>query len=253
MASETPSDKGEIQARQYAFPYHWLPRKQRDAVALGRSLSWGLDYLSYMSFVSEKIVAAAPQRLLDVGCGDGRLLDFLRAHDPGIGERYMGVDLDARAVAFAKLLNPDGTFEAIPVQDVGESFDCVALVETLEHIPDAILPSFLDAVRRRIAPGGCAWISVPTTAVPVSPKHYRHYDTALLERQVGAAGFSVESTDHVYRVGPASRFLQLLLTNPLYSLEPSFVSTLIWRLHRRMTYDAPPGRGLHLVARVVPS
>lgn len=43
-----------------------------------RNLSWGYEYLSYLNFVLEKASQIGFKSLLDVGCGDGRLLYELR-------------------------------------------------------------------------------------------------------------------------------------------------------------------------------
>jgi SAM-dependent methyltransferase len=97
----------------------------------------------------------AGQRVLDVGCGNGYVLErYARA-----GARVTGVDLTEQAVDLTRrrfqLRGCRGELivasaEALPFADA--SFDCVCSMGVLHHIPDTSLG--VAEVRRVLRPGG---------------------------------------------------------------------------------------------------
>ncbi|HYJ79506.1 MAG TPA: methyltransferase domain-containing protein, partial [Longimicrobiaceae bacterium] len=145
-----------MQDRAYAFPYHYLPGVDEGAVTVSRTLGWGLEYLTYMHLVRDAVAELRPQRLLDVGCGDGRMLEMLR----GVVPVRVGVDPSERAIRFAQAFNPDAECVVGTAADVPGTFDVVTCVETLEHIPDAVLASFVAALAGKLGPGGVLVASV---------------------------------------------------------------------------------------------
>jgi len=100
-------------------------------------------------------------RVLDVGCGNGRLLEALKNKRV----EYLGVDACSRLVDIAKKDKPDFKFmvgDALSLGKVPElGFDYVFSVAVLQHIPGKRLR--LDAfrqMRNKIKPGGKIVISV---------------------------------------------------------------------------------------------
>ncbi len=92
------------------------------------------------------IVSAIPPdcgRLLDVGCGDGRVSRQL-------GERQtltiVAFDLSTVALVNAGGLKCGGSADQLPFID--QSFDLVLSTEILEHIPEAIYPQVLGELAR---------------------------------------------------------------------------------------------------------
>ncbi|MFQ5873294.1 MAG: class I SAM-dependent methyltransferase [Dehalococcoidia bacterium] len=232
------------QDAQYVFPYHYLPDITLDGIVqIHQRLGWGLAYLTYMTYVRDRIVSLKPRSVLDVGCGDGRLLHMLADIVPV----RAGVDLSARAIAFAEAFNPDVELFNCSVADVPGTFDLVTCVETLEHVPDTELPEFVSSLHDRLVRGGALILSVPTVLQPLSGKHWRHYTQELLEAQL-APYFSVLETVWVFRQSRLSRFLNRLLCNRVFVIEHNGVRKAIWRIHRRWSFLASSKDGLHLVA-----
>lgn len=130
---------------------------------------------------------APGSRMLDVGCGTGRMVRELQAR----AMQARGMDPWARE---SGLPAPDfvaGQVEAIPMP--GESFDAVCAFDVLEHVDDA---RALAEIHRVLAPGGLLFASVPAHAWLWSVRdelagHRRRYTRRMLRERVAAAGFEV--------------------------------------------------------------
>ena len=74
-----PSDStpAEIQEREYAFPYHYIPSALNEGFSQTRHFSWGFRYLGGLSVVAEEVARLEPTSLIDIGCGDGTFADVL--------------------------------------------------------------------------------------------------------------------------------------------------------------------------------
>lgn len=246
----TSDERFAIQDLQYRFPYHYLPHRVGEgSFASGRHLSWGLEYLVYQEFIAGIIRQLSPRSVLEVGCGDGRLIGSLTNAVPV----RVGVDLSRRSIDFARAFHPDVTFLCTNVDEVADVFDIVVAVEVLEHIPDEAVQPFLSSLRRRARPGGRIIISVPTTVVPLHPKHYRHYTLAELNAQLQAAGVPTNKmTSHfVYGEDWLLKAHRRMMFNRLWSLEVPALNWLLWRYvqRRRAVVDSRSGR--HLVVCIV--
>ena len=96
--------------------------------------------VGFEATLAELFRRAAPQSVLDVGCGEG-VLTHKWAEQLGF-KRIVGFDLDDPELqaewatrARANLEFRTGNAEALPYGD--REFDLVAAIETLEHIPEA--------------------------------------------------------------------------------------------------------------------
>ena len=137
------------------------------------------------------------QRVLDIGCGRGSLLQTLSARVPftkvpvGIDvSRAMvrlGADDLARAPHDVALLRASGT--ALPFAD--ESFDFVICGHVVKHLEDDALLALLREVRRVLTGGGIAllWEFAPTTS-----ERLNALNRAVLTPGVGAYNLRDYST-----------------------------------------------------------
>jgi SAM-dependent methyltransferase len=242
------SDRFSIQDDAYAFPYHYLPDITPDGrIIIYRLLGWGLEYLTYITYIRDRIIAMRPQSICDVGCGDGRLLTMLAGHIP----RRVGVDLSSRAIAFAQAFDPHVEWYCCPLSEVPGKYDIVTCVETLEHIPDGEVPRFVAALRAKVSETGGLIVSVPTVNRMLNPKHYRHYTAQLLEQQL-TPHFVISETAWLFKNGAWTSFLNRLLTNGLFVLQHGPTLRLIRRIHQRYGFFASPQDEVHLVAIASP-
>ncbi len=233
-------EKFKLQDDQYQFPYHHL---------VGFSpftnyavMSWGFEYYAYVSWVIRIIQTLTFETLLDVGCGDGKMLLELNRQLPG--KRLKGIDLSERAILFAKAFSFGDSveFAAQDLAGVQETYDIVTLVETIEHIPDEEIAPFLQAIFARLKPGGSVIVTVPTTNFPVQAKHHRHYDLTLLKAQF--ANFDLKDARYLVKHGRLYATL-IRISRKLCSF--AFVQKAVLAIAKRMLIDATPTTGRHLV------
>ncbi len=140
-----------------------------------------------------------PQRLLDVGCGDGRYLRAMRA----LGWDVVGVEWDQ---AWADLARQVSGAPVYVTERVGEgdwpagSFGVVTLWHVLEHLPEPL--AALTALWQQLAPGGYLLLEVPNANSWQAecagerwlhwdpPRHLWHFTPHALRRLLEQAGCS---------------------------------------------------------------
>jgi ubiquinone/menaquinone biosynthesis C-methylase UbiE len=107
----------------------------------------------------ETVAALDRPRVLDVGCGDGRISGELAR----TGALVTGVDRSATALERARSAHPELEFAQVrpdgrlPFGD--SAFDAAVCLHVLEHVADTQL--LLSEVRRVLAPGAVFAVAVP--------------------------------------------------------------------------------------------
>jgi 2-polyprenyl-3-methyl-5-hydroxy-6-metoxy-1,4-benzoquinol methylase len=223
-------EKQELTERKFKLPYHWM----RDP--LHRD---SLPYFGYAQIVLEEL-PPAPARVLDAGCGDGRIAALIAEQ----GHQVSGLDFLEISAQYARIMVPAGDFRSGDlrrdlVADYGfapGSFDAVVLIEVYEHIPPEDCPAVLANVMNLLKPGGTFLVSVPTKLVPMSNLHYRHFDPGELERELQAAGLAVEKVLGQHRVGG---WADLLMGDALDNLlNNGWLQPVILKRLRRKLYQS---------------
>lgn len=119
-----------------------------------------------------------PGRLLDLGCGDGRLTELLLSAYPGSAAVCMDFSETMLAAAAGRL---DGAAEVVrhdltqPLPSDGPAggrFDAVVSCFALHHLPDARKRSLLAEVAGRLSPGGVV-ANLDIVASPTPALHAR--------------------------------------------------------------------------------
>lgn len=133
-------------------------------------------------------------RLLDIGCGDGSFIRYMKHK----GFHVAGTEINPDQSLFHGLAVSNG----IQKLDANESFDCITMWHTLEHMPDTAC--MLKHVHRLVAAEGKLIVAVPNNDSFQSilfknrwlhldvPRHLCHFDARSLGCCLESSGFSVE-------------------------------------------------------------
>lgn len=114
-------------------------------------------------------------RILDIACGEGALLDFLR------GEGFTnlaGFDISPENVRMCHELGLAFVEEADALQFLertGPGFDLILAFDLIEHLPRQSAAGFLEQVRAKLNPGGSVILQTPNMG-SVYAAHNRYFD-----------------------------------------------------------------------------
>jgi SAM-dependent methyltransferase len=143
----------------------------------------------------ERLCLPRGARILDAGCGSGRVLDELAQ----FGD-VTGVDLSRSAVAAAWARGHSvarARVEELPFAD--RSFDLVTCLDVIEHTPDDLRA--LRELARVTRPGGYLLLTAPAyqslwSAHDVRNEHYRRYRRGRLREVAADAGWQLVHDTH---------------------------------------------------------
>jgi SAM-dependent methyltransferase len=168
--------------------------------------------------IYREAIGEGRRRILDLGCGNGRLLSMLREHGAAAWE-LEGIDFSAEAVerCRAKGFRAQATrIEDFEAED--GSFDAVVMMQLIEHLHDP--RAALSRVGALLRPGGVFILETPNVGgldyrwfrgrwwgMYHFPRHWNLFSTSALRRLLADAGFTVLRTD--YLISTSSWILSL--------------------------------------------
>lgn len=165
----------------------------RDALAYAQI---GLDAAcDLLAAIDQHLAPAAPPlRILDWGCGPGRIAAQLMQLRPDAA--ITGCDLDAEAIAWCNTHLRAGAFHVTapfpPLPFADSSFDAVVAVSVMTHLDWPVQKKWLGEIRRLLRPGGIFAASVhgPFAAA---------FFPGERERLAARGGFMAEARDKSLR------------------------------------------------------
>lgn len=191
---------------------------------------------SYFEFSRPDVLDLVPsnaRRVLDVGCGAGRLGEALKHRQDA---EVVGIELDETAAQFAMTcldLVVQGNIETDEIGFSSDEFDCVICADVLEHLrcPEQAL----EKIRRWLKPDGVLIASLPNvrhhhvvrsllagnwtyeTAGLLDQDHVRFFTRREMEKLFYRSGFSIVERRLV--TGPDSQEWQNAGRSPQLSID----------------------------------
>jgi SAM-dependent methyltransferase len=195
----------------------------------------------------DEVIAAAPSRVLELGCGVGLLRGELKRRLPGV--QYFGCDISSAAVA--QINDPQvvqADLENGPLPFPGEKFDCVVGSGVFEYVTD--LPQLFTALHDRLEPGGLLVVSYYNMhhiyrrllkGLGLKPHHHPDWKSDLRPEEF--AGMLEEKGFQVTYIIPANVCLTRM------SGPKTYQHPLVSRIQSRMPLKSLLGHQLIYVAR----
>ncbi|MFC1695076.1 class I SAM-dependent methyltransferase [Pseudomonadota bacterium] len=236
-ANEVSSEQ-QRQEQEYWFPYHYVAQFENDRFRTGYLDSWGINYVSTIEFLLEKIGDATNAQITDIGCGDGRLSRelALKFRECSI----TGIDYSRRAVGLAAAMNEgvaNLSFKAIDItadHELGQ-FDVAILMEVFEHIPPGDTEKFMSSVHRLLKPDSVLHMTVPHKNTPTDPMHFQHFSVSgLLEHLEDK--FEVIEIIPFERISVARTLTVWLLCNRFFILNNPRMLSMLYRYYKRKLF-----------------
>jgi len=169
----------QLQDDEYSFPYHYISQF-RSRFTQNYYDSWGVNYVSTIEFILKKLEKESFNSLVDIGCGDGRLVLEIKNNFSSL--EILGIDYSKRAIQLAQSMNPYGDYKQLDIltQSVEKKFDVGVLMEVFEHINPELGEKFVQAIAKLLKPQGLLYVTVPHINKAVEYKHYRHFSSQSL-------------------------------------------------------------------------
>jgi len=229
------------QEAMYMYPYHYLPVLNDSGFAQSRNLAWGYEYLSYLHYIIDKTDALGYESLMDVGCGDGRLLSEIhRKHND---KKLVGIDYSQRAIDFARIINPDVTWICGDITTISSSeyrSDIITLIEVLEHIEPDKIGGFLSSLASHLDASGRLIVTVPSVNIPTNKKHYQHFSLATLG-SVLEPYYDILDVVYLNAFNLTRKIIHKLLTNRLFIMNNAFILNACYKFYTKKLLVANEG------------
>jgi len=215
--------------------------------------------LPYLAWQLECFEPVLGQRILEIGCGVGGIVELL-----GRRERIVGVEIEPELADYAGqrfrdrpecgFHNADiGRLEPELERELrGERFDTVVSINVLEHVRDDI--GALQTIAGLLEPGGHLALLVPAHlwlygAYDRLDGHYRRYSRAYLRTILGHTPFEPLSIRYFNLIGALGWFVQYrLLAREVHGQGSFGAMNRILPLVRPLERALPPPFGLSVVA-----
>jgi SAM-dependent methyltransferase len=169
------------------------------ATSMPAVVRWVKDRVDAMKVRLYLRLLPGPGRILDVGCGDGRILDMLRRHGRADWDLW-GVEFSDAAAAQARRAGYTvlvGRFEDVELPPA--SFDLMIMNQLIEHVDDP--RAMIAKARTALRPGGHLVIETPNLDSLDArlfrrrywggyhfPRHFTLFDARTLAATVSAGG-----------------------------------------------------------------
>ena len=213
----------------------------------------------YLRWQLDQFDAYLGQRVLEIGCGVGGVLELL-----GPRELKVGLDIDADVLSYARDRFQDDVRYRFVQCDIGnltdveraqlsaDRFDTVVCINLLEHVQDDVRA--MRTIEELLVPGGRLALLVPAHpalygAYDELDGHHRRYTRRRLRTIIGASRFTVERLYYFNAAGAIGWWLQYrLLRRAAHGRAQLGLMNRLLPLARPIEERLKPPFGLSLVA-----
>jgi 2-polyprenyl-3-methyl-5-hydroxy-6-metoxy-1,4-benzoquinol methylase len=150
------------------FNYDGIPKGYYDTVLRQGNPVRRLWHVSKFERVLDYLPERPNQSILDIGCFAGTFLSLIPEHRFA---RQVGVDILPEQIAYANAQygTPFREFRHVSTiaelgTNVKETFDCVTLIEVIEHLKPDEIRTLFDQIVDRLEPGGKLVLTTPNYA-----------------------------------------------------------------------------------------
>ena len=132
-----------------------------------------LAYLHRRRAILKRLSSFSYRSLLDVGCGDGELIVWLRQRiDPTVD--VWGVDFSSETIARNAVRHPHARFDVLNIehQQLDKTFDAIVCTEVIEHLDNR--EAAMKHLAAMLSPGGHLVLTCPAGKVHATERHFGH-------------------------------------------------------------------------------
>jgi 2-polyprenyl-3-methyl-5-hydroxy-6-metoxy-1,4-benzoquinol methylase len=149
------------------FDYDGIPKGYYDAVLRSGNPIRRLWHVSKFERVLDYLPERPDQSILDIGCFAGTFLSLVPEHRFA---RQLGIDILPEQIAYANASygTPYRAFRHLAriseLSSLDETFDCITLIEVIEHLRPDEIHTLFDGIVDRLKPGGKLVLTTPNYA-----------------------------------------------------------------------------------------
>ena len=226
----------KIQEEEYNFPYHYIPQYKPEFTQT-TSWSWGMNYISSIEFIINRIKKEEFNSLADLGTGDGRLT--MELNKSFSNKKILGIDYSEKAINLARAFNPGLEFLAIDIikEKINFKFDIITLIEVFEHIEPGKCDIFISSLKNLLNGDGILFLTVPHKNKPLQKKHFQHFTYESLKNYF-EQDFEIIETVYFEKNTKLVRILKLLLQNKFFILNNKILLNWIYRVYKKYFFIA---------------
>ncbi|MBI2143117.1 glycosyltransferase, partial [Candidatus Woesearchaeota archaeon] len=227
--------------RNYYETYNNLdPRIYYDALNTGNRTQSFWHQQKFAEVLSEASSIHPNSVIADIGCGPGVLISKLPKN-----KLTYAVDVSEQTVRFATELNKNlgknvkgiaALAEKLPFKD--NTFDCVFMIEVIEHMPKELEAKALSEVRRVLKPSGQFIMTTPNyhsmwpiieyfwsrmNPVDYMEQHINRKNPGSVRKSLSEAGFAVKTVRTFFVVSPFVAMLSHSLARKAMALEKAIL------------------------------
>ena len=173
--------------------------------------------LSAIHCIDEALASARlkdPRTILDLPCGSGRVLRFLRRRFPEAS--ITAAELETGPVEFcARTFGAEPAFSSLNLDEVslGKTFDLIWCGSLVTHLNERGIVSLFRLFRRHLAPGGLMMVTTHgdfvARRIPT-----RDFDYGLTDEQIARIGVDYPSSGYRFEDYPGEKDYGVSLTSP---------------------------------------